>query len=287
MKKILFAILSVFCSATAMAGIVDTLKVHSDAMNKDIQVVVVRPSSTQKPVAPAKGKKAKVNVQETVAHCPVVYLLHGAFANEYKWLEVKPTLPQIADEMQMIFVTPYVMNTWYFDSPVNKEFQYETFITKELIPWIDANYPTIADRNHRAVTGLSMGGHGALFLSSRHLDLFGAAASMSGGVDIRLFPLNWNLPDVLGEMAANRQSWDEHTVMECVKNLKNGDLAISFDCGESDFFIEVNKALHARLLALGIEHDFTTRPGGHTDQYWSNSLDYQLLFFKKFFEKTK
>ena len=284
MKKKLLTLLIFTYSLFTSAGVVDTLKVHSDVMNRDIPVVVVRPSSTVA-VTSAQGKKSKKAAMPEVAKCPVVYLLHGAYANEYKWLEVKPTLPAIADEMQMIFVTPYVLNSWYFDSPVNKEFMYETFITKELIPWIDAHYPTLADRNHRAVTGLSMGGHGALFLSSRHIDLFGAAASMSGGVDIRLFPLNWNLPDMLGEMASNRQSWDEHSVMECVKNLKNGDVAISFDCGESDFFIEVNRALHARLLSLGIDHDFTTRPGGHTDQYWSNSLDYQLLFFKKFFDK--
>ena len=284
MKKIfLFLLLDTYSLFTS-AGVVDTLKVQSDVMNRDIPVVVVRPSSTVAQ-SPVKGKKSKKAAMPEVAKCPVVYLLHGAYANEYKWLEVKPTLPAIADEMQMIFVTPYVLNSWYFDSPVNKEFMYETFITKELIPWIDAHFPTLADRNHRAVTGLSMGGHGALFLSSRHLDLFGAAASMSGGVDIRLFPLNWNIPDVLGEMASNRKSWDEHSVMECVKQLKNGDVAIAFDCGESDFFIEVNRALHARLLSLGIDHDFTTRPGGHTDQYWSNSLDYQLLFFKKFFNK--
>ena len=284
MKKELLTLLIFTYSLITSAGVVDTLKVHSDVMNRDIPVVVVRPSSTVAQ-SPAKGKKSKKTTMPEVVKCPVVYLLHGAYANEYKWLEVKPTLPAIADEMQMIFVTPYVLNSWYFDSPVNKEFMYETFITKELIPWIDNHFPTLADRNHRAVTGLSMGGHGALFLSSRHIDLFGAAASMSGGVDIRLFPLNWNIPDMLGEMASNRQSWDEHSVMECVKNLKNGDVTITFDCGESDFFIEVNRALHARLLSLGIDHDFTTRPGGHTDQYWSNSLDYQLLFFKKFFNK--
>lgn len=284
MKKKLLTLLIFTYSLFTSAGVVDTLEVHSDVMNRDIPVVVVRPSSTVA-VTSVKGKKSKKAAMPEVTKCPVVYLLHGAYANEYKWLEVKPTLPAIADEMQMIFVTPYVLNSWYFDSPVNKEFMYETFITKELIPWIDAHFHTLADRNHRAVTGLSMGGHGALFLSSRHIDLFGAAASMSGGVDIRLFPLNWNIPDVLGEMASNRQSWDEHSVMECVKNLKNGDVAITFDCGESDFFIEVNRALHARLLSLGIDHDFTTRPGGHTDQYWSNSLDYQLLFFKKYFNK--
>lgn len=268
MKKELLTLLIFTYSLITSAGVVDTLKVHSDVMNRDIPVVVVRPSSTVAQ-SPAKGKKSKKTTMPEVVKCPVVYLLHGAYANEYKWLEVKPTLPAIADEMQMIFVTPYVLNSWYFDSPVNKEFMYETFITKELIPWIDNHFPTLADRNHRAVTGLSMGGHGALFLSSRHIDLFGAAASMSGGVDIRLFPLNWNIPDMLGEMASNRQSWDEHSVMECVKNLKNGDVAITFDCGESDFFIEVNRALHARLLSLGIDHDFTTRPGGHTDQYLS------------------
>lgn len=284
MKKIFLFLLLYTYSLFTSAGVVDTLKVHSVVMNRDIPVVVVRPSSTVAQ-SPAKGKKSKKAAMPEVAKCPVVYLLHGAYANEYKWLEVKPTLPAIADEMQMIFVTPYALNSWYFDSPVNKDFMYETFITKELVPWIDAHFPTLADRNHRAVTGLSMGGHGALFLSSRHIDLFGAAASMSGGVDIRLFPLNWNIPDVLGEMASNRKSWDEHSVMECVKQLKNGDVAIAFDCGESDFFIEVNRALHARLLSLGIDHDFTTRPGGHTDQYWSNSLDYQLLFFKKFFNK--
>lgn len=284
MKKTLLTLLIYTYSLFASAGVVDTLKVHSDVMNRDIPVVVVRPSSTVAQNS-VKGKKSKKVAMPEVAKCPVVYLLHGAYANEYKWLEVKPTLPAIADEMQMIFITPYVMNSWYFDSPVNKDFMYETFITKELIPWIDAHFPTLADRNHRAVTGLSMGGHGALFLSSRHIDLFGAAASMSGGVDIRLFPLNWNIPDMLGEMSSNRQSWDEHSVMECVKNLKNGDVAITFDCGESDFFIEVNRALHSRLLSLGIDHDFTTRPGGHTDQYWSNSLDYQLLFFKKYFNK--
>jgi S-formylglutathione hydrolase FrmB len=269
MKKLLLLLFLVISAVTVPAGTVDTIKVHSAKMNRDISVTVTYPTRTKA----NKNKKY-----------PVVYLLHGAYANEYKWLELKPSLPKLADEKEMIFVTPYVLNSWYFDSPVNKDFQYETFCIDELIPYIDANYPTIANREHRAVTGLSMGGHGAFFLGIRHKDLFGAIGSMSGGVDIRPFPQNWNIPDMLGEMAANKQSWDEHTAMELVKQLKNHDVEITFDCGESDFFLEVNKALHARLLALGIDHDFTTRPGGHTDQYWANSLDYHLLFFKKYFE---
>ena len=269
MKKLLLLLFFTLSVAIVPAGTVDTIKVHSAKMDRDVSVTVTYPIRTKA----NKNKKY-----------PVVYLLHGAYANEYKWLELKPSLPKLADEKEMIFVTPYVLNSWYFDSPVNKDFQYETFCIDELIPYIDANYPTIANREHRAVTGLSMGGHGAFFLGIRHKDLFGAIGSMSGGVDIRPFPQNWNIPDMLGEMAANKQSWDEHTAMELVKQLKNHDVEITFDCGESDFFLEVNKALHARLLALGIDHDFATRPGGHTDQYWANSLDYHLLFFKKYFD---
>lgn len=268
MKRLFFSLILVLLLSDVHAGTVDTIMVHSFKMNKDIPVTVTYPKLT-------KENRDRVY--------PVVYLLHGAYANEYKWLQLKPNLRQIADNRGMIFVTPYVQNSWYFDSPINKDFQYETFCIDELIPYIDANYPTIPDRKHRAVTGLSMGGHGAFFLGVRHKDVFGAIGSMSGGVDIRPFPKNWNIPDVLGDYDTNKKTWDEHTVMEVVSNLKNHELEIIFDCGEGDFFIDVNKALHAKLLKLGVDHDFTTRPGGHTDQYWANSLDYQLLFFKKYF----
>jgi S-formylglutathione hydrolase FrmB len=52
---------------------------------------------------------------------------------------------------------------WYFDSPANKDFMYETYICKELVGYVDSHYATIATRKGRAITGLSMGGHGALF----------------------------------------------------------------------------------------------------------------------------
>ena len=85
-------------------------------------------------------------------------------------------------------------------------------------------------------------------------------------------------------MAANKQVWDEHTVVNNISRIENGDLALIIDCGEADFFLEVNKDLHKRLLGRGIDHDFMTRPGTHNKDYWNNSIDYQLLFFKKFFK---
>ena len=179
--------------------------------------------------------------------CPVIYLLHGFGGNAKTWIGIRPELPQIADEKGIIFVCP--------------------------------------DRRGRAITGLSMGGHGALWNAIRHKDVFGAAGSTSGGVDIRPFPKNWLMSEQLGTIEENRQVWDDHTVINQVDKLQNGDLALIVDCGEADFFLDVNKNLHNRLLELKIDHDFITRPGAHNGEYWNNSIDYQILFFSKFFKK--
>ena len=89
----------------------------------------------------------------------------------------------------------------------------------------------------------------------------------------------------LGDYDSNKEVWDNHTVINLIDGLENGDLAIIIDCGESDFFLKVNQNLHHRLLEKKIDHDFITRPGAHNGQYWNNSIDYQILFFNKFFKK--
>ena len=266
----LLAVLLLLLAAPSFAARVDTLLVNSPSMNKDVQVIVVTPDA-------ALGKKAVA--------CPVIYLLHGYGGNAKTWIGVKPNLPQIADEKGIIFVCPDGKNSWYWDSPKNPSYRYETFISSELVKYIDEHYKTVADRKGRAITGLSMGGHGAMWNAIRHKDTFGAGGSTSGGVDIQPFPLNWEMAKQLGEFAHNKKSWDEHTVINQIDKIENGDLAIIIDCGESDFFLNVNKDLHNRLLARKINHDFITRPGGHTGKYWKNSIDYQILFFDKFFRK--
>ena len=85
--------------------------------------------------------------------------------------------PEIADEKGIIFVCPDGKDSWYWDSPKNPAYRYETFVSSELVNYIDRNYKTIADRKGRAITGLSMGGHGAMWLGIRHKDVFGAAGS--------------------------------------------------------------------------------------------------------------
>lgn len=269
-NQILFSVLLMFWGVAVQAARVDTVMVKSTSMDKAVQVVYVLPDK-------ALGNKAEA--------CPVVYLLHGYGGNARTWIGIKPNLPEIADEKGIIFVCPDGKNSWYWDSPKNPAYRYETFVSSELVKYTDTHYATVPEKKARAITGLSMGGHGGLWLGIRHKDTFGAAGSTSGGVDIRPFPTNWQMNKQLGEYAANKGVWDQHTVINQIDKIQDGDLALIIDCGEQDFFLEVNKELHKRLLARNISHDFITRPGAHNGQYWYNSIDYQILFFDKFFKK--
>jgi S-formylglutathione hydrolase FrmB len=269
MKRFILLLLIGILSSWKVQALVDTVAIYSQANGTAIQTIVILP-------AKAVGDQAQ--------RCPVVYLLHGYTGNETDWLTKKPDLPAIADKKGIIIVCPDGKNSWYLDSPLKKDNQYETFISIELIDYIDSHYSTLPDRRHRAITGLSMGGHGALYNAFKHTDVFGAAGSMSGAVDMNSGGKNFGLIYLLKSMAnGNTGNWGDHSVLAQIKNLKNNKPAITVDCGIDDFCFSYNEALHYALVKQGINHDYTVRPGAHTWEYWTNSIDYHLLFFCNYF----
>ncbi len=269
MKKIILLCSIFFLYTVASASTVDTVSIFSKSMQKYVKCVVIKPDNYKK----------KKN------HFPVVYLLHG-YSDKYSgWLEKVPGLHQLVDASQVIVVCPDGnYDSWYFDSPMDNTSKYETNVAEEIPAYIDTHYRTIRDRKARAITGLSMGGHGALYLAARHTDIFGAAGSMSGGVDIRPFPDNWNIKKYLGTYAGHPDNWNKNTVINAIDSLHNDELKLIIDCGIDDFFIQVNRDLHQKLLTLKINHDYTERPGVHNWDYWANAIKYQLLFFGEYFK---
>lgn len=269
MKKIASIIFSFCFTISLCASTVDTLVVHSKSMDKNIKNVVIIPDSYSK-----KGTAYSV-----------VYLLHGAGGDYKAWLGKAPDLKKYADLYNVIIVCPDGHKTsWYFDSPIDKTMQYETYISKELVAEMDKSYNTMADKKHRAISGYSMGGHGALYLAFRHNDIWGVAASMSGGVDIRPFPLGWDISKRLGVYSENKDVWENNTVINLTHLLDGKNLKFLFDCGVDDFFYDANLRLHNKLLERKIPHDYIERPGGHTNTYWNNSIKYQMMFFNDFFK---
>ena len=264
---LLLLVLSVHTSAQR----VDTINVFSAKMNKSLKNVVILPDSYQ-----TTGNKTY----------PVIYLLHGYGGRYDTWLtKTKKSLPQEANKWDVIFVCPDGQNSWYWDSPVDPSSQFETYVSKELISYIDQTYRTVATPKGRAVTGFSMGGHGGLWLGINHPDIFGACGSLSGGVDIRPFPNNWQMQKWLGSYKQNPKRWDEHTVINQLDKIEPNTLSIIIDCGKDDFFYQVNEELHKAMLYRNIPHDYIIRPGAHTHEYWDNAIDYQILYFTKFFNQ--
>lgn len=277
--KYILALLLLLPSLVWAQAKVDTISVYSEAMKKNLKAAVTTPSS----------------YSESDKHFPVLYLLHGgsgAFDDWHKKVTEPGLVNQLADAYNLIIVTPGVgPASYYFDSPMMDSVQYETYIIKELIPEIDKSYKTLAKKESRAITGLSMGGHGAITLSAKHPELFVAAGSMSGvmNIDTRL----WKVPEdfqklrqsqqkaMLGDDLTYESPFSTYTAVGLVDQMKDNGIALIIDIGVDDFLIETNRQMHQLLLENGTPHDYTERPGAHTWEYWTNALPYHLLYFTK------
>lgn len=256
-----------FAGLTANAFKTDTISVNAKGyLPTDMNVTVITPDTPR-----------------SDAGYNTVYLLNGFGGDNKSWSIIRPDLGEWADMYGVVFVLPSGMDTWYWDSPVNPEVRMESFFTDVLVPYIDKNYPTNPHAANRAITGLSMGGHGGLWLGLRHPDIWKNCGSTSGGVDIRPFPERWKMKDALGEESKNPDIWNVYTVINLVPTLQPGASNIIFDCGTDDFFAGVNDNLHKAFLDAKIPHDYISRPGNHTNEYWRNALPYQLWFFQTHF----
>jgi S-formylglutathione hydrolase FrmB len=271
MKYFSLFLFGFFFSVCVSAGKVDTVSIYSNGMHKYIKAVVIKPD----------GYKKKKN------SFPVVYLLHGYAGDFSNWITKVPELEKYADTYKMIIVCPDgAFSSWYFDSPLDTAYRYETHVAIEVVDFIDQHYKTIADKDHRAITGLSMGGHGALFLALRHADVFGAAGSMSGGVDLAESKNRFQIMKRIGDTILQANNWHYFTVINLIEHYTNTGLKIFFDCGEKDIFINGNRRLHQKMLQLKIPHTYIERPGEHNWMYWRDAVPFQLLFFQRFFNQN-
>lgn len=257
----------------------DTLDIPSVAMQKTYRAAVVLPDA----------------YAESEAAFPVMYLLHGGGGQFSDWHTQTPDsllLHRLADQYRLIIVTPEGERLGgYIDSPVQPDNLFETYITQEVIAKIDATYRTVRNRRGRVITGLSMGGHGALYLATRHPELYCAAGSMSGALD--LDPTHWKIsPEfaeqikpgfarILGPLDATPDLYAAYSVVHKVEQMKNNHLPMIIDCGVDDFLLESNRELHRRLVYARVPHTYSEMPGGHTWDYWQNALPYHVLFFDK------
>lgn len=216
---------------------------------------------------------------------PVLYLLHGYNGSCYSWSWLHREMRAFVEANQCILVCPDGARSWYIDAPRKPRSKFETFISQELVRAVDLEYRTIKQNSKRVIAGISMGGHGAVYLALRHPDIFGAVASTSGGLDLKPFAGEWNLNTLLGNPQKFPGHWIQFSAIHQLDSLKEGDLGIYLDCGTDDFFLLVNRSFHDRLTQMKISHQYFESEGGHDQKYWLKSMQSVFLFMSSFLQQ--
>ena len=253
------------------------------------------------------------------ARYPVVFYLHGASGSETDWT-TQGRLTATMDSLvargvpEMIVVMPDGDDGWWttwdaLNDPAcvrdraRKEPaatycvpwpKYDDYVARDLVAHVDSTYRTIADRSHRGIAGLSMGGYGAVSLALGYPDVFAAAASHSGVLSPLLGIPHDGLPTPVteaedaDELHARWPAWlwpslrlafggkDLYgwTARDPARNLERSLRAgrtpppLYVDCGAGDPFLEENRAFVAHARALGAVVEYHEWPGAHDWAYW-------------------
>ncbi len=214
---------------------------------------------------------------------PVLYLLHGAHGRESDWalhgsvLETAGELIHGGEIEPLLIVMPNDglrgRGTRYMNRPDGTG-DYEHWIARDLVAHIDDHFPTRAERAHRCIAGLSMGGFGAVNVGLRNRALYRGIASHSGLFNIRP---EHSLPEIAEDL--DEETRRANSPIDYIADIPHEELpALYLDCGVEDFLYEHNLEFHRRLRELGVEHVFHAFPGGHTWDYWSRRLRDSLRF---------
>ena len=224
----------------------------------------------------------RVYVPENLAKgekVPMIFLLHGYSGNYKQWDNIMDA-QNYANTYRFIIVCPDgLFDSWYLNSPIKANSQFETFFFDEL--WPDVVKKFNPDTSKMFISGLSMGGHGALYLFLKHPEKFKSAGSTSGVVDITGTATKYALAGLLGQLKEENPSiWTDRSVVGNIAKLSNTDKKIIFDCGASDPFYKMNTKLKVTCDSLKIAATFISQPGAHNKAYWKGSIKQHFDFFK-------
>ena len=273
MKRLLATLLVLTAAATAAAqSRIETFTLHSGILDADKTCTVYLPDGYDR----------------SEESYPVLYLLHGASGCHTDWT-VKGNMRQIADEAiasgaarKMIIVMPDASgegpnytgrHMGYFDVP---GWEYERFFFEEFLPAVEGRYRIVADKQHRAISGLSMGGGGTAVYALHHPELFGSACPMSGLLDV--FPGPRDYED------AFQKSVVDNSPVALLRAMGDEELARVrsvrwwVDCGDDDFLWRCNIEFYSLMREHDIPLQYRMRDGGHTWRYWQTVLPDVLTF---------
>jgi S-formylglutathione hydrolase FrmB len=232
-------------------------------------------------------------------HYPVLYFLHGLGENEQillnsgGWNLVQDLWEQ-KQIGEFVIVAPGGGRSFYINS-CDGGVKYEDFFIRELIPLMESHYRIKAERRYRGISGISMGGYGALHFALRFPRLFGSVGAHSAALIASLPGSNSSNPEqtALAQIVGaafgspfNRECWDRNNPFTLARDGPPPvGLQIYVDCGTEDQFgfnIGAEK-FHALLNSRGIPNEFHLYPGGHDWGYFAEHFPASLAFASRAF----
>lgn len=214
---------------------------------------------------------------------PLVYLLHGYDGSSSDWNK-HISLKKVSDETGFIIVCPDgYKNSWYVESPIQDSCKYRTFFNHDLIPEINKRYKI--NKSGIFITGLSMGGQGAINIFLDNRDYFRSAGSMSGILNITAYQGKWQISQRLGSYDEKSDEWNKYNCVYKISSVSNPDFRLIVNCGTEDFAYPVNVEFKNAAEKAGVKIKFISEPGNHNWDFWVKSLPVHLKFFKDMINK--
>jgi S-formylglutathione hydrolase FrmB len=242
------------------------------------------------------GRKVACSIQlppsyaTSKARYPVVYVLHGLFESQGSWQSrgldrILEGLVAKGEVPELVVVTVDGGNSFFVNSPAGS---YEDLVTKDTVAFAESELRVVPGRAARGLLGVSMGGYAALRIALAHPEAFGAVASHSAMV-LTAIPRaedgagRWHMDAfhrVFGDPIDPRL-WEEADPLAWAGRADAAAVPrLYFDCGDRDRYglFAGNQALHRRLEARGVAHEFSLQPGDHGYEYVRSVLPRSLAF---------
>jgi len=277
-------------------GRIDCAALNSKILKQVVHYCVYLPASYSAPGAtPAKGPAALY---------PVLYFLHGLGDNEQTLfnsggMTLLDDLHRQGKLGDFLIVEPEGRRSFYINS-ADGSVRYSDFLIREFIPQIEVKYRIRPGREARAVSGISMGGYGALRLAFAHPEMFSAVSAQSAALITETpeeldnaaqsgAPMGEVLSAVFGD-PIDVGHWNDNNPFALAKKhiIALRKLSIYFNCGQDDNFgfEKGAAALHQLLQKEGIAHEYHSYPGDHSLTYFISHFEEVMEFHSRAFGLT-
>jgi S-formylglutathione hydrolase FrmB len=286
-RGILF-FLFLFCflpSSLLAAGRAECNSVPSKILGRPVPYCVLLPASFD---------------ADKTRHFPILYFLHGLGDNEQTFLHtggwnLVEDLREKGRLKDFLIATPAGAASFYINSRDGKV-RYEDFLLQEFFPFIERHYRVRPGRANRAISGISMGGYGALHLAFAHPQLFSSVSAHSAAL-IEKLPVflsgdggspGTGRARVLGGVFGappDPEFWERNSPLTLARTASLSGVKIYFDCGsEDDFGFDAGAvALDKVLSSRKVPHEFHLYPGRHDWSYFASHLEASLSFHSVLF----